>query len=505
MKNKTIILLLVLISIFLGNCTKLDEELFGRLSPETYYKTEAEGLSSVAGVYKYFAYVSDIGDVWRSEEFGTDEFYCPGRTSGGWFDQANIDLTRHQADKQNATLARTWAWYIFPEIGTANAVLESLEQSPNKDNFKALIAETRALRAYGYFYAMDLWGNVPIFTKARVDVNNLPKTNTRKEVYNFVVSEMLAAAEDMPSVTTVTKSSYYPRLTKEAIYSALAMIYLNAQVYSGTARWDSAIIMCDKVINTHAYMLESSTGKCFLSTNEVNSTELISSFSVDPFKTAGQNQFILYSQPALDKLKYGLPFSPACGYSTDTTALNRYEDFDDRKKLIEYGPQFYLDGVTPLADANGKQLVLIPLKSITAAEDWEGFHVLKYSPIGAQFSGYNGDNDLVLMRYADILLMKAEALFRTGDPDNALILINQIRSRSHASTWSSLTLKRIENERAREFIWEGSRRRDMIRFGTYFNETWSFKTTTTPEWRGIYPIPEVQIGTNPNLTQNPNY
>lgn len=108
---------------------------------------------------------------------------------------------------------------------------------------------------------------------------------------------------------------------------------------------------------------------------------------MDPTKNAGNNQFILYTNHALDKLKYNLPFSPADGYSTDTILLNRYEDIDERKSLIAYGPQYYLDGVTPLAVANGNQLVLIPLTSIIAAEDHEVFKVLKYSPIGAKWSG----------------------------------------------------------------------------------------------------------------------
>lgn len=504
MKNKIVtIKLLVLLAIYLGACTNLDEELYGRLSPNNYYNTPEEALSSVVGVYQKFSSFANIGDVFRPQEFGTDEFFVPGRTSGGWFSQDNIDIMRHQTAPNNGTILRAWN-YVFPMIGTANAVLESLESSSSAENFKGLIAETKAMRAYGYFYAMDLWGNIPIFTDARVDPNNLPATNSRSEVFDFVVTEMLAAAADLPSVNDVDRAAYYPRLTKEAVYSALAMIYLNAEVYTGTAQWDEVIDMCDEVINSNAYALEPRVGDVFLSTNE-NNREVILAFSMDPTKNAGDNQFILYTNPALDKLKYNLPFSPANGYSTDTVALNRYEDIDERKDLIEYGPQFYLDGVTPLADADGNQLVLIQLTSIVAANDDEGFKVVKYSPVGAKWSGFNADNDLVLMRYADILLMKAEALFRINNPDDALLLVNEVRERSNASTLNSLTLKDIENERAREFIWEGYRRRDMIRFGTYFNSTWSFKDTETPEWRGIYPIPAIQLSNNPNLEQNPGY
>ena len=504
MKNKIVkIKLLVLASLIIGGCTNLDEELYGRLSPDTYYSNDEEALSSVVGVYQKFSNFANIGDVFRPQEFGTDEFFVPGRTSGGWFSQDNIDIMQHKTKPNNGTILRAWT-YVFPMIGSANAVIESLESSPNAENFKGLIAETKAMRAYGYFYAMDLWGNVPIFTDARVDPNNLPSTNSRTDVFDFVVTELLAAAQDLPSVKEVDRAAYYPRLTKEAVYAALAMTYLNAQVYTGTEHWTDVVEMCDNVIGTNAFGLEPSVGDVFLSTNE-NNNEVILAFSMDPTKNAGNNQYILYTNHALDKLRYNLPFSPADGYSTNTTALNRYEDNDERKSLIQHGPQYYLDGVTPLSDANGNQLVLIPLTSITAAEDHEGFKVVKYSPVGAKWSGFNADNDLVLMRYADILLMKAEALIRTNKAGEALPLVNQIRNRSNATPFSSVDLQELEEERARELIWEGYRRRDMIRFGSYFNSTWEFKQSVTPATMGIYPIPAIQISNNPNLQQNPNY
>ncbi|RXK83142.1 RagB/SusD family nutrient uptake outer membrane protein [Filimonas effusa] len=488
----------------LSACTKLDEETFGSLSPTTYYRTEAEALSSVVGVYQLLSQVSNINDPWRIAEFGTDEFLVPGRASGGWYDASNIEIIRHKVTPANATSGRAWL-YIFQEIGTANAVLESLNASPNAENLKVQIAETRALRAYGYFYAMDFWGNVPLVTVARIDPNNLPATTKRAEIFNFVETEMKAALNDLPSVKTVNKAAYYPRFTKEAIFSALAMLYLNAEVYTGTQQWAKAIAMCDSVINTGAYSLEAEVADNFKSTNKKSFKEVIASFSVDPSKNAGNNQFILYTQHALDKEKYNLPFTPANGYSTFQEALDRYESQDKRRGLIEYGPQTYLDG-TPLRMANGQQLVLVPVKDLVSAEDNEGYKVLKYTPVGTAWSGYNADNDLILTRYADILLTKAEAIFRSsGSNIEALNLVNQVRQRSNASTLTALTLKNIEEERARELIWEGHRRRDMIRFGSYFNSTWTFKTGTTEAFRALYPIPSEQITANPKLEQNNGY
>lgn len=494
----------VSVALLSTGCTKLDEEKFGSLAPDTYYKGEAEALSSVVGIYGLLSANVDIGDPWRMKEFSTDEFIVPGRASGGWFDQNNIDLTKHVQNAANATIARAWQ-QVFQEIGTANAVLESLQASPNKDNLKALIAEARTLRAYGYYFAMDNWGNVPLVTVARIDPNNLPGTTPRADVFKFIETEMLAAVNDLPSAKDVNRTAYYPRFTKESVYTALAYMYLNAEVYTGTAQWQKAADMSDKVIGSGAFSLMPNVGDNFASPKQTASTEIISAFTKDPTKNAGNNQFILYTQNGLDAGKYNLPFVPANGYSTTQVSLDKYENADKRKALIEYGPQYMLDGVTPLKYSNGTQLVLIPVQDIVSAQDNEGYKVLKYTPVGAAFSGFNADNDLILERYSNVLLIKAEALFRLGSASAALPLVNQVRQRSGASVLQSLTIKDIEDERSREFLWEGCRRTDMIRFGTFFSGNWAFKTTTTEKFRGIYPIPAEQLTNNPKLVQNPGY
>lgn len=490
------------------SCTNLDEELYGRLTPDSFFQTEEEAVSSVAGAYNYFARMFQAGgDGWRSAEYGTDELMCPGRSNGGWLDENVNQMMRHEVIPFNDRLNGLWNC-IFPGIGLDNSLIETFEASPLKDQLKGVIAEVRALRAYQYYYAMDCFGNVPICTDARVSTTNLPTTSPRADVFNFVVEEFKLAIADLPSVKDVD-ASYYPRFTKESAQAALAFVYLNGEVYSGKAYWKEVVDLCDAIINTGAFDLEGRVGDCFRADMEGKTKEVITAISVDKSKGVDGNQFILYAQHATDQQKYGLPFAPACGYCFDDTALNRYEEGDERLELLEYGPQFYLDG-TPIMDPDhaGQQLVLTTIKDFIAAENNEGYRVLKYTPIGASFSGSDGNNDYIVERYSNVLLMKAEALVRQGQNLNtALDLVNKVRNRSElpSLTAGELTLAAIEKERANEFIWEGKRRPDMIRFGSYFNTTWSYKKTVTPEWRGIYPIPGQQISANPNLKQNPNY
>lgn len=526
MKTKNILkglLVLGCFALLTPSCTNLDEELYGRLTPDSFFQTEEEAVSSVAGAYQYFARMFQAGgDGWRSAEYGTDELMCPGRSNGGWLDENVNQMMRHEVVPFNDRLNGLWNC-IFPGIGLDNSLIETFEASPLKEQLKGVIAEVRALRAYQYYYAMDCFGNVPICTDARVSMSNLPKTSPRDKVFEFVVEEFKAAITDLPSVKEVD-ASYYPRFTKESAQAALAFVYLNGEVYSGKAYWKEVVDLCDAIINTGAFDLEERVGDCFRADMEGKTKEVITAISVDKSKGVDGNQYILYAQHATDQQRYGLPFAPACGYCFDDTALERFftaEEIaagyiadgklgkDERTELLQYGKQYYLDG-SPIMDPDhaGQQLELTTIKDFIAAENKEGYRVLKYTPVGASFAGSDGNNDYIVERYSNVLLMKAEALVRKGEQLNvALDLVNEVRNRSGLEDLKSaeLTLANIERERANEFIWEGKRRPDMIRFGSYFDSTWSYKKTVTPKWRGIYPIPGQQRSANPNLEQNPNY
>lgn len=494
----------LLLVLLFGGCTKLDEQLYGRLSPNNFYKNDAEVLSALAGVYNRMGFTVNGGNGWRIANLGTDEFLIPSRSDGRWYDGGvYLEFSKHAWTPSNNRISSGWT-EIFGAIGGANAIMESLEASPEKDKLKPQIAEARGIRAYAYFYALDLWGKVPIVTTARIDPNNLPPNKPRAEVYQFVVNELLAVIADLPSVLTVNRTGYYPRMTKEAAQSLLAIVYLNAEVYAGTPKWTECIGMCDQVINTKAYRLTTDYFENFVARNE-GSLEFIYAISIDPVRLAGGNSFAQRVLHDSHRFTYNLPFTPQNGFTTLEVAADRYEDRDKRKTMILRGPQFDAQG-KPLKTISGTaDLVLVPhLNQENSAEN-EGYRVLKWQPDQTWVNGAAG-NDIATIRYAEILLMKAEALLRSGgDPSVALRLVNDVRERSNASTLQTLTLKNIEEERARELIYESSRRRDMIRFGTWFSGTWKFKTTVTPDFRKVLPIPVTEMNTNPSFVQNTGY
>ena len=167
------------------------------------------------------------------------------------------------------------------------------------------------------------------------------------------------------------------------------------------------------------------------------------------------------------------------------------------------GQQFDASG-NALKDRKGNNLDFTrEVKLVETGDNLEitGIRVVKY-PIDYN-GGDNADNDYVYFRYADVLLMKAEAHLRTGDEAGARGVVNSIRTKRNASPLSTLTLDELLAERSRELYWEGWRRQDMIRFGKFL-DAWQEKPASGPE-RLLFPIPAQALAVNPNLSQNPGY
>jgi hypothetical protein len=281
--------------------------------------------------------------------------------------------------------------------------------------------------------------------------------------------------------------------------------YLNGEVYTGKSYWPECIEMCDKIIATGSYNLLPNYISNFTPANE-GSAEFIYAVSVDPVRNAGSNNFAQRTLHDSHRFRYNLPFTPQNGFNIVEDAYNRFEPQDVRRSMILAGPQFAADGVTPLRNIAGTaNLVLVPIANPRNAAENEGYRLLKWQPDNTWVNGGSG-NDVATIRYAEILLTKAEAILRSGgNANDARALVNQVRARSNASILPTITLNNILDERGRELMWEGTRRRDMIRFGTFFTWTPFWKPAPTPAFRALLPIPASELSANPNLKQNPGY
>lgn len=501
----------------LPSCT-LDEDVYSEYVAETYYTGETQVLSSLSGIYRNFATITGMGTSYRIMELSADQVLVTGKIQGWWSGDNYEQLTEQKWTADHSYISSAWDTF-FATVGQCNALLASLENS-GLEGLEGPKSELRALRAYAYFFLMDLFGPVPVFTGAKVNANDLPKQNTRAEVFNFVVDELTAAAEDLPSQTTVG-SEYYGRFTKEAVFALLATVYLNAEVYTGTAHNDDAITYADMVINSGAYQLLDDYFGNFVYDNEENA-EFIFGGVYTPNISGGIGHPIVQKVlPGISGGLFGLPYTPQDGFCTRKSVMDLYEDQDVRKQMfMSYGPlidprngetvnveRIVPDGNSVLYDPNSSTegpvpYEIIPLTGIRNQPMNAGIKWIKWG-LDPNTNGGNAGNDIAFLRYADVILMKAEALARKEQFSDALPLINQIRARSNATPLTSLTLDDILNERGRELTFEMARRRDLIRFGK-FTSAWEFKEVSE-DFRNLYPIPQPAIDANPNLQQNPGY
>jgi len=518
--NKKLIVGLSFLLLVFSSCDNLlEEDVYSIYTPDNFYANDAQVLSSLSGAYRNFAGIPTFGQEYRALELCADQVACHGKIQGWWANSDLEQLSEHKWDASHGYLNTFWNT-LFRTVGQANALISSLDAS-GLENVTGAKAELRVLRAYAYFYLMDLFGNVPIFTEPKVDPNNLPTQNTRAEVFDFVISELDEAVGDLPSQNDVG-SEYYGRLTQEAVYSLRAMVYLNAEVYTGTAHWDDVITNADLVINSGAFSLLDDYFDNFVYNNEENA-EMIWAGVYTPDVTGGPGHPIVQKVlPGIGGGLFGLPYTPQDGFGTRPSVPALYEDGDDRlgifmmpgelkdprngetvmvEEIVPDGNSFlYVEGESTKGPV---PYVIINATGIRNQPMNAGIKWIKWG-LDPNTNGGNAGNDIAWFRLADVILMKAEALARKGSFDLALPLVNQIRARSHASTLSSVTLNDVFEERGRELVFEMKRRNDLIRFGK-FNDAWEFKDAATDSHWDLFPIPQAAINANPNLIQNDGY
>ena len=502
---KKIKIILSVFVLFIGSaCTDLDETLYDRLGAGNFFQNEEEIKAGLANVYYRLMASHNWLFAWQLQEVTTDHGEVPTRNNGGWYDGGKyITATTHTWDATQETVNNVYGG-LYWTIAATNSFIETIQVAQKDINgLEPIEAEVRAIRAWSYYELCDYYGNVPLVTVSKLDQQNLPTNSTRLAVFNFIEDELLAAAEVLPSVNDVSRSDYYPRISKETVWAMLARLYLNAKVYSGTARWKDCIDICDKIISSEAFQLTPSIWDSFVPENE-DSPEIIFGISYSNKDitngSTGSNYINQLGLHPLLQQKYDLPFTPWGGPRVGGDHYKIYDDADFRKSLILSGKQY---------SSSGEFLFeILPLEHMNNAHPDEGLISVKYVPDPEQI-GVSGRNDLVMIRYAEILLNKAEAILRSGGSESdAVALVNKVRERNFTPyvPLTSITLDEILEERSREFLWECNYRTDLIRYDKFLSNTYNFKPDpTTESFRTIFPIPQSELESNPNLVQNPGY
>lgn len=507
------------------SCTKnLDRFPPNDITAANLYTTEA-GYKQVLGkVYGSMALTGNSGpagsgDVARIDE-GTSDFirllFCLQELSTdeavvAWNDPGIQDLHNMNWGSSNPLMDGLYSRCFYTITLSNEFIRESAEAKvaergiANAAAIKQMRTEARFVRAYQYWVLMDLFGN-PGFVDENTPIGAgiRPNQIQRAALFSFIENELKAVEADLPAA----KGNEYGRVDKAAVWALLSRLYLNAQVYTGTPKFTEAITYSKKVIDG-GYALISDYRQLMLADNNVGNTEAIWTLNYDGLKSQnyGGTTFLV---------------NASVGGDMDATisGLTKWGGLRATKNLPLLFPDF-----TGTADKRS-QFFQQSLDINNIAEFKDGFAVTKYrnrtktGGFGVDPSRTFADIDFPVFRLAEQHLNYIEAVLRGGtggDNATALAYANAIRARAYgnatgAITAPALTLDFVLDERGRELYWECLRRTDLVRFGRFTDGSyvWPYKGgvktgTGVESYRRIYPIPAAELGSNPNIKQNPNY
>ena len=497
---------ILLVGALVVSCTKLDQKVYSVVPDANFWQTPDQIAAGLAPAYQALTGIPD-GDLRDLNEVSGGEIVVPTR-GNDWYDNGQWQAEwLHSWNADHGPINGAWN-AIFNGVGKANFTLSVVNALPTPPaNIANINAELKVLRAYYYYLGMDMFGKVPLVTDFNTDPSTIKNDKSRSEIFDFIEKEITENISLLPDKETAT----YGRMTKWGAYMILAKMYLNAQVYTGTARWADCIAACDQVINSGKYTLATSYFDNFAVSNEGSPENIL----VVPFDkiNIGGNNWEMRTLHYQHNLTYNLSGSPWNGYCSTADYYNQFDDADGRKKMFLVGQQYDASGVPIFDIQTNLPLIISPyvneLSNPADSFRRAGVRNVKYHPEAGTAGGQS--NDMVLFRLADAYLMRAEAKVRSGtDLAGALTDINLIRERAYGNnsqdwTGAQLTLANIYAERQREMSWEGWSRQDAIRFGTFGNARKPAKTADADDHWQIFPIPSPQISANSNLTQNPGY
>ena len=565
---------MLLSSILLASCS-LDETPRSKFSEEEAFSTpKLVYVNTVANVYSSIGnglYGSDGGSVHTFQEFSSDASMIPGR-QGDWVDGGawqNIFL--HNFESSVSKYNDVWN-NLYRVIGLANSSIDRLNKYLDEHpEYAEYVYELRALRAVYYYYVMDLFGQVPLVVSSQVSANEVNQSN-RSDVFKFVTSELAECIPHLSDSKSQNEGEYYGRITKAVAYMCMAKCAINAPVYTiddTTPTSYSAFVGTDKSGKATASEEQGKTvsemGKNINITldGETRNAWETAAYCADQIASLGYrlqpsyaDNFIVANQNSVENIwtrpndcvnykieDYNIVrtlhynHGGAIGYQGWNGACSSKQQMlvygygtanpDPRLKLNFYTDKDYMEETGKAVEdgATDKPLEYMPLAvkvDFTAADDphamkCSGARMKKYEFDKSTTQQYSFNNDLVIWRYADALLLKAEAEYRMGNKAEALTIVNEVRGRVAATPRTELTLNDILNERMLELAWEGVRRQDQIRFCTFTEPTADrFKGVThnasagdynddTQGYTMVYPIPYAVLNLNKKLGQNPGY
>jgi starch-binding outer membrane protein, SusD/RagB family len=516
--NKSLARLLAVALIAVA-CTDLTETVDDGIGLEVVEGTPpgiTDPAAALTGVYAHLNNMRGAGGSFALMQHPSDEMMGPTRGTD-WSDFGVWrQLHAHTWDPSHTQILNAWN-HLNEGVFRATQVAEA----SNADGRQ--VAEAQFLRALYAFYIMDLFGQVP-YRAVDAQTDDLPEVMDRAAAFDWIVADLTAARPELPSLASGSRPG---TASQEAVDFLLAKLYLNRAVYLGSmpenpsagpytfesADMDEVIARVDQIMaggypalteyfdNFHWNNSERSNELIFVRSATLGSPGNFTHFAwtlhYNHSPTSCCNGFTtlsdfydLFTDNDVRKGAYIPEMSASTGVLAGFLVGQQYDSFD--------GPD---NPGNPLSDRGGNPLVFTPDVDLFYSDERRGIRVIKYliNPANPSEPG----TDFIFFRYADALLMKAEAHLRKGETGPALQIVNEIRTHRGADALQNLTEQDLLDERGRELYWEGWRRNDLIRFGEFTGE-WDQKETS-PDFRVLFPIPQRALDTNPNLVQTSGY
>ena len=529
---------LALLPVFASSCTDLTENVYEEIITDNFYNNKNEVVSAVLRPYTHANAWTTPGQNgwWRLSELSADQLAWPQKGRHGYDGGNWIRLHYHTWLVDDGPVRDCWN-LLWTGLGFCTTAIENIQKrdaasmgltQEEKDGY---VSELILLRAFHYLKIMDLWGNVPVVTKIGEPIS--PATKSRKEVFEFIEKEIKDNIDKAPLLS----KSLLGRMSKAGAYAMLVELYLNAEKWTGTPRWDDCVAAANKLINGEAggmngtLALDPNITDTYVPTNDL-SKEIIFSiaydFQVSNFTAQWTGDFFHFNQGQIN----GNDRNGNDGVVVIPGVYTTFDAADKRKtEWILEGPQWKYgsNGTDPVISSggneyNGEQLVFVDnirknklgstLSDMTQGEENSGVRFNKYK-LGPQTDPHYRSTDWAVYRLTWIYYAKAEALMRKNNgvaTQEAVDLVNTCKQRAfaaevwdaHKYTTTTLTMDELLTELGREFIFEGFRRQELIRWGKYTTATW-WDHKASEQFREIFPVPQNQRLINVNLEQNPGY
>ena len=499
-----------------ASCINLDEEVYSYISQDNFFTSEEQ-----VAIYAGRAYTSLQN--WGSEQSWLtmdmllgDEACAPINPEGAWNDNGRYkELQEHRIPTASKLNLMTWD-FIFDGIAACNDVIYALENSKFEFDGRArVLSEIRVLRAFFYYIAADGYDNVP-FCINKLDTS-YPKPQNRAYLFGWIENEIVTNIENLKDSR---ETNYYGRITKGVANTLLTKLYINAPVWGQPAQYDKAAAAAKAVITSGTYSLATNYKDNFIVHNETSPEAIFAIPYSTQYIESSDNAFCLFAltlSANIAKKKYSIG-DGWYGYVGQPDFIQTYEEGD--KRLTDtylFGQMYDKEGREMSISIKGSKdpvpYIIDPIfpesDFVNGRSELEGafLHKWEYQDDGLLTSyKISMENDIFIFRYADVILLYAEALLRDGKGLDALALdgLKQIRERAGLKDITNWDLDKLYIERGHEMALEGWRRQDMVRFGTYQN-TWWAKKERTPDGKVLLPIPSEILNANPNLVQNEGY